>query len=460
MNDVFISYAREDENFVRQLDEALRSQGHQPWIDWGATPIPPERWLQIERAIEGTQTFVFVISPYSVHSTQCNHEIRHALLHHKRLVPIVYRSVSKSLVPEALQHRPFLKFRKQDLQQLIDALTLAIDTDFAYVREHTQLQKSAIEWEEKGRNPEYLLREASLQRSQDWLIEADQHQKEPRPSDLQRRYVFAGQGGSQAPQPAIAGKRAEAQLMGAPKETHTRIAELNQAIVAAETDPAPNQALIQKLHKATETLEIEQSESTQRSPRLVWIGSGALATTLIGSSVAGVWSWKTMTDANTAPEKTEAAKKPSAPSVAKAPVKSAKPKAKTTKSKTPPKAVAKPKVERVQMVEQSRPSLPPEPEVKSVPEPRIKSAPGLRQKQQQAIAAHQRRQAQMGVLRRVDPKLKLTQQQQQIERALLATREVWKQQTAAIVQKRQTAQPPEHENLREGKKSAKPPHEN
>jgi TIR domain len=406
MNDVFISYAREDENFVRQLADALQAQERQPWLDWEALPISPERLLRIERAIEGTQTFVFVISPYSVHSTHCLDELNYAVQHHKRLVPLVFRSVSKTLVPEALQHLPSLTFRKQALDQLIDELILTIDTDLTYVREHTQLQKSAIEWDEKGRNPDYLLPEASLQRSREWLIEAEQDRKEPRPSDLQRRYVLASQG-LPADQITIA------------------IAPVNEKDV----------------------------EPPQRSPQMLWIGSGALATTLIGSSVAAVWSWNTMTDTNTEPEKTEEAKKPSAPSVAKATAAPAKPIAKKTEPKTAPKPVAKPKAERVETVEQSRPSLPREVEVE--PQPKVKPKPvlGLKQRRQLAIAALQKRQAQLGVLKQVDPKIKLAQQQQQVERALLATHQVWKQQqTPAIVKKRQTPHIPEHENLSQEKK--------
>ena len=32
--EVFISYSRKDKDFVRRLDEALKSQGLEAWVDW------------------------------------------------------------------------------------------------------------------------------------------------------------------------------------------------------------------------------------------------------------------------------------------------------------------------------------------------------------------------------------------------------------------------------------------
>jgi len=32
--EVFISYSRKDTDFVRRLDEALKSRGREAWVDW------------------------------------------------------------------------------------------------------------------------------------------------------------------------------------------------------------------------------------------------------------------------------------------------------------------------------------------------------------------------------------------------------------------------------------------
>ena len=57
----------------------------------------------IYAAIEGADTFVFVLTSDSVASVVCGREIAHAAAHNKRMVPIVARDVSPETVPEALR---------------------------------------------------------------------------------------------------------------------------------------------------------------------------------------------------------------------------------------------------------------------------------------------------------------------------------------------------------------------
>ena len=43
--DAFISYSRNDSEFVRWLAEEFEKAGRRPWIDWGAIQ-PAEEWWQ------------------------------------------------------------------------------------------------------------------------------------------------------------------------------------------------------------------------------------------------------------------------------------------------------------------------------------------------------------------------------------------------------------------------------
>ena len=43
--EVFISYSRKDTEFVRRLDEALKSRGREAWVDWEDIR-PTEEWMQ------------------------------------------------------------------------------------------------------------------------------------------------------------------------------------------------------------------------------------------------------------------------------------------------------------------------------------------------------------------------------------------------------------------------------
>ncbi len=88
--DVFISYSRKDKEFVRRLDEALAARGREAWVDWEGIR-PTEEFMQaIYAAIEGADTFVFVLTPDSVASQACRREIAHAAMHNNawcRLLP-------------------------------------------------------------------------------------------------------------------------------------------------------------------------------------------------------------------------------------------------------------------------------------------------------------------------------------------------------------------------------------
>src|SRR6266576_3368012 len=128
--EVFISYSRKDKDFVRRLDEALKSRGREVWVDWEDIR-PTEEWMQaIYAAIEGADTFVFVLTPDSVDSVVCRREIAHAAANNKRMVPIVARDVNADAVPEAQAKLNWIFFRESDdFEEATHKLISAFDTD-------------------------------------------------------------------------------------------------------------------------------------------------------------------------------------------------------------------------------------------------------------------------------------------------------------------------------------------
>ena len=247
MTDVFLSYSRKDKAFVQSLHDALHREQREIWVDWQAIPLTADWWQEIERGIEGTNTFVFVISPDSVASDICRQEIDHAVKHNKRLVPIVHREgfEAAKMHPMLSKHN-WLFFRQtDDFAHGFEQLTTAIDTDLDQVRIHTRLEVRAIEWKKEGRNPSFVLRGEDLVRSQAWLVQSDQQQ--PKPTELQREYIRASQTSEEA-----------------------------AAILL---------------------------RAGRRATRMVQIGAGVLVATLIGAGVAGGLALKATKDATTATQK-------------------------------------------------------------------------------------------------------------------------------------------------------------
>ena len=146
MADVFISYSRKDKEFVRRLDEELKRRDREAWVDWEGIP-PGDKWEKtIYGAIEGTHTFIFVLTPDSIASEVCGKEIAHAAANNKRLVPIVHRDVAADSVPKPLRELNWIFFRdSNDFEEATDKLTSALDTDLSWVRAHTRLLTRAIE---------------------------------------------------------------------------------------------------------------------------------------------------------------------------------------------------------------------------------------------------------------------------------------------------------------------------
>src|SRR5436305_1338436 len=189
--EVFISYSRKDKDFVRRLDEGLKTRGREAWVDWEDIR-PTEEWMQaIYAAIEGADTFVFVLTPDSVASAVCGREIAHAAANNKRMVPIVARDVDAARVPEELAKLNWISFpESDDFEKAADTLIIALDTDLKWVHAHTRLLTRAIEWENKGKNNSFVLRGDDLRGAEQWLAQAGAD-KERQPTPLQTEYIIA-----------------------------------------------------------------------------------------------------------------------------------------------------------------------------------------------------------------------------------------------------------------------------
>lgn len=105
--DVFLSYSRNDSNFVLRLAGSLREKGVKIWLD--QTDIPTgNRWdTEIEKALANCHTILVVLSPDSTNSQNVLDEVSYALEEGKRIIPILFK---KSVIPFRLRRFQYTDF--------------------------------------------------------------------------------------------------------------------------------------------------------------------------------------------------------------------------------------------------------------------------------------------------------------------------------------------------------------
>ncbi len=208
---VFISYSRQDQDFVRELMEALSTDGRDVWVDWESIE-KGVAWLdRIKAGIENQDTFVLVVSPDSLTSEICNVEIAHAIAHNKRIIPLVRRDVIKDRKPlpqivtawfgttwrnmaeqnwAKLTSLNFLFCRQtDDFANAVAELEQAINTDLDHLKSHTNLTRRALDWQRRDKTAGFLVREDELMEAETWLAISDAEAKQPPPTPLHREYI-------------------------------------------------------------------------------------------------------------------------------------------------------------------------------------------------------------------------------------------------------------------------------
>jgi len=189
MAKLFVSYSRKDSAAARKIIQAFKAIEQDVWVDWEDIP-PAADWLeQIFRGIEGSDAFIFIISPDSTASEVCNVEVGHAAKNNKRIIPIVVRDVD----PKTGNVNPIIKklnwtfMREQDnFDEGIGRVKTAIELDLVWVEEHSRLQLRALEWD-REKDSSLLLRGKDLRTARQMVEGAKD--KDPQPSPLQQTYI-------------------------------------------------------------------------------------------------------------------------------------------------------------------------------------------------------------------------------------------------------------------------------
>src|SRR5262245_6867507 len=167
---VFISYSRRDMAFADRLELALEARGFSAAIDRSEIYAFEEWWKRIQALITGVDTVIFVLSPDSVASGVALKEVAFAASLNKRFAPIVGRRVDDKAVPEALAKLNFIFFDDESqFEKSADRLVQALDTDIAWIRQHTDFGEAARHWSLANQPNGLLLRSPVLEEAERWI---------------------------------------------------------------------------------------------------------------------------------------------------------------------------------------------------------------------------------------------------------------------------------------------------
>ncbi|MEQ8972676.1 MAG: toll/interleukin-1 receptor domain-containing protein [Coleofasciculus sp. C1-SOL-03] len=189
--DVFISYSRADADFARKLNDELQLQGKRTWFDQESIASGADFTQEIHGGIEACDNFLFILSPRSVNSPYCKDEVEYAAGLNKRFVTVLHQPVNSDELHPELAKVQWIDFNQnqREFQVNFRQLVRTLETDREHLHQHTKWSQRAIEWQEKGKNPDLLLRGSELAIAQAWLQETQGQKKKPGVTELQKAYI-------------------------------------------------------------------------------------------------------------------------------------------------------------------------------------------------------------------------------------------------------------------------------
>lgn len=191
MSQIFISYSRKDLKIAEKIINVLAQDDLEPWIDWKSIPKGERFEREIQQGIEEAEIFLFLVSPDSSTSEWCNQEIDHAVKNGKRILPLLIRDTDPKITHPEIAKRNWIFCRddQDDINKAIEETRRTIQTDYEWLKYHTELQVKALKWEQRKDNSR-LLRGKELREVEQQLAEVGT-QEDPQPTKLQREFILA-----------------------------------------------------------------------------------------------------------------------------------------------------------------------------------------------------------------------------------------------------------------------------
>lgn len=191
--DVFLACTPTDLDLGRKLNETLQIQGKTTWFPFEAGLAVEASQADVLAGLERSENVLFLISPAWLKDADCQAAFNYAQRLNKRVIPLYYQNVIRSQLPPALANLRGVDFsgHSGDFFNQFGQLYRLLESDPEHLQGHTRLLVKAQEWDQAGQDDSFLLRGRDLTASVDWLTAAAD--KQPQPTDLQRRYIAASQ---------------------------------------------------------------------------------------------------------------------------------------------------------------------------------------------------------------------------------------------------------------------------
>jgi pSer/pThr/pTyr-binding forkhead associated (FHA) protein/DNA-binding beta-propeller fold protein YncE len=238
---IFVSYSRRDLDVADKLAAALEKEDFEVIVDRRDLPYGEEWQRELADFIRNSDTVLFLVSANAVASQWCRWELAQVKELRKRLFPLAIGSVAVEDLPEELGRVHILPQQGTfDFAEHLPQLVRALNSDRAWVKEHTRLADWAREWRTRGKPGAMLLRGPALVAAEIWkserprteraaesvleLIEASQRGR------VRRRGSWAAGGVGMSALGLLAGLFWGQQLV----DTAVRIATAEERVTAAE----------------------------------------------------------------------------------------------------------------------------------------------------------------------------------------------------------------------------------
>lgn len=157
MNNLFISYSRQNKGLLQFLKKALEDRGISVWIDMeGIRPIAEWR-NEIKNAIETSEAILIAISASWIESEECQEELKYALELNKKIIPIIVSATQPEKIPPQVSKLNWISFVDNKFEAFVEIVIDAFKTDLEWVRHHTELLNKAVEWKNNDCNDNFVL---------------------------------------------------------------------------------------------------------------------------------------------------------------------------------------------------------------------------------------------------------------------------------------------------------------